>query len=216
MQSWEIWSFHFSFCLSLSSPDHCPAPITARVLSEETRSTSNATKPCCVPSRQSYKGNISWTSALMRANFLSKHLKRGGAFSCHPLPGLMLLSSSLWLEIKTRAFASFNERWQWLQHFRRELGKEGWLQSLSPQSLIHQPFCPGQRAGSKATYLLLSTKSPRTPLWRSCPALEITALKGSVTQGFASLGRMGQEGKDDPVELLDVIARSAKAGFWEC
>lgn len=42
------------------------------------------------------------------------------------------------------------------------------------------------------------------------------ALKGSITQGFSSLGRMGQEGKEDPVELLDFIARSAKVGFLEC
>ena len=99
-----------SLFVSLSSPDHCPAPVTAWALLEETRSTSNATKPCRTPSCQPDEGDFSWTSALMRANFLSKHLKRGGAFSCHPLPGLILLSCSLWLEIKTRAFSSFNER----------------------------------------------------------------------------------------------------------
>lgn len=166
--------------------------------------------PRHMPSRQPHKANISWTSALMRTNFLSKHLKQGGAFSCHPLPGLILLFSLLRLEIKMRAFASFNERWQWLQHFRRELGKEGWLRRLSLWSLIHRP---GLFVGSKATYLLLSTKSPQdTPSGDPAHA-EIMALKGSVAQGFASLGRMGQEGEADTVELLGIRARSAKAGF---
>lgn len=57
---------------------------------------------------------------------------------------------------------------------------------------------------------------PGHPFRQPCPALETTALKGSVTQGFASLGRRGQEGKDDPIELRGVVASSAKGGFSEC
>lgn len=35
-------------------------------------------------------------------------------------------------------------------------------------------------------------------------------------QGFDSLGKMGQEGKDDPIELLGIRVGSANVGFLEC
>lgn len=56
---------------------------------------------------------------------------------------------------------------------------------------------------------------PGHPL-RNPAHAEIMALKGSVAQGFASLGRMGREGEADTVELLGIRARSAKAGFSGC
>lgn len=86
---------------SLPGPNYSPGSLGEA----EVHSKCNKAPWLCLP----YRGSISWSSALMRANFLSKHLKRGGAFSCHPLLGLILLSRSLRLEIKTRALASCNE-----------------------------------------------------------------------------------------------------------
>lgn len=46
-------AFLYLFCLSLSSPNYCVAPITAWVLLEETRSTSNTPSHAVPPAPQS-------------------------------------------------------------------------------------------------------------------------------------------------------------------
>lgn len=105
----RIWNCRGDLTLSLPfsvSPSLPPAwPSPNYSLGHSQRGHSDPTKPRPPP----HKGDISRACALMRANFLSKHLKRGGAFSCHPLLGLISLSSWLWLGIQTGAFPSFNE-----------------------------------------------------------------------------------------------------------